>query len=347
MVVTAAARAGKIANEVTYVGTVYYVDASKVASEVRGKVEEVKFEDGDRVAQGQTLVKLDSELLEKEIAARKASHERVLVDLDKARADFERFSALFKEEFVSAQEFDAVKFHVMSLTKEAEANKAGLEGLEVELEKKVVKAPFAGIIIKRHADRGEWMEAGSPVAELAATSEMDVIVNVPEHAMKMVGKGSSLSVKAGSGSYRGRVVAVVPRGDVETRTFPVKIRISGATALVEGMEAQVSLPLERPKDAIIVPRDAVISQFGSDVVFVVDSGNARMIKVSVVGFSGKDAGVASPELKPGMAVVIKGNERLRDGQPVMPAGAPMNKGASGAPGAPPARDNSSKSPQKG
>ena len=93
--------------------------------------------------------------------------------------------------------------------------------------------------------------------------------------------------------------------------------LSARGGQIEGMEARVSLPVGQSKNALIVPRDALITKFGMTVVFVVAESKAKMIPVKVIEYQGKSVGVESPALKAGMEVVIKGNERIMDDQPVM------------------------------
>ena len=103
------------------------------------------------------------------------------------------------------------------------------------------------------------------------------------------------------------------------RTFPLKIRIKNSASLKEGMEARVELPTAEKKQSLVVPRDAVITMFGRTVLFAVVESKAKMIPVNVIGYEDTTAGVNAQGLKEGMKVVVKGNERLRDGQPVIEA----------------------------
>jgi multidrug efflux pump subunit AcrA (membrane-fusion protein) len=86
--------------------------------------------------------------------------------------------------------------------------------------------------------------------------------------------------------------------------------------LIEGMEARVRLPQGKRKKSLLVKRDAVITKFGKDVLFAAVDGKAVMVPVKVVGYEGMTVGVAAEGLKEGMKVVVKGNERLRDGQAI-------------------------------
>jgi RND family efflux transporter MFP subunit len=307
---------GVIAPEAEFIGTVFYREVSLVASEVRGRIEHVAFEDADRVAEGDVLVRIGSEILRKSIDALRASHEEVLSDLEKAGLDLARFEKLFTEEFVSEQVYDDARFRVKGLQKRSASIAAEIEALEVELGKKTVKAPFAGLVVKKSADVGEWLEPGSPVATLARDDEVDVFVDVPEGILKAVKPGRSVHVSVGGKRLKGRVAAVIPRGDVTTRTFPVKVRVKNTGSLIEGMEARVTLPTGAREKALMVPRDALITMAGKTVVFTVDGGKAKMVTIKVIGYSGRKAGVEAGELSEGMKVVVKGNERLRDGQAV-------------------------------
>ena len=121
----------------------------------------------------------------------------------------------------------------------------------------------------------------------------------------------------GQNEIHGKVFTIVPRGDIATRTFPVKIRTPNTYSLIEGMSAKVVLPTGRPKESLIVPRDSVISLFGQNVVFTVADSKAAMLPVKVIGYEGLSAGVEARGLQEGMQVVVQGNERLRNGQVVV------------------------------
>jgi len=307
---------GMIAPEVEFIGTIFYQEVSDVAAEVKGKVEEVLFEEGERIKKGKPLVRLDSALLKKTIESTRASYEQVLADHESARIDMRRVEGLYREGLVAEQVFDEIRFRVKGLEKKAESLKSQIEGLEVELKKKVISAPFGGVVIKKQMDRGEWLEPGGKVATIARDDVVEVIVNVSEDVMRFVKPGIDAKVTAAGKEITGKVSAIVPRGDIQTRTFPVKVRVKNGISLIEGMEARVNLPAGERKKGIIVPRDAVINRFGNNVVFTVSDSKAKMIKVKVISYMGLSAGVESDELKEGMKVVTKGNERLMDGQNV-------------------------------
>jgi len=316
-VVVSPVKNGMITPTTEFIGTVYYQEVSDVAAEVSGSVDAVNFEEGQRVKKGDVLVKLSSDLLEKSLQATRASHEQVLSELENATLHLERIEELHKEELIPEKTFDDARYSVKGLEKKAASLQADVERLEIEMTKKDIQAPFDGVVLKRHVDRGEWLAPGSPVATVAKDDVVDIIVDVPEDVMRNVKPGRKVSIRAGGRNITGEVFQTIPTGDVATRVFPVKIRIQNNGSLVAGMEARVSLPVGQSKKALIVPRDALMTKFGMTVVFVVIESKAKMVPVKVVEYEGQSVGVDSPALKAGMDVVIKGNERIMDDQPVM------------------------------
>jgi RND family efflux transporter MFP subunit len=317
IVVISDVRGGMMAPETEFVGTVFYEEVSEVAYEVEGLVQSVRFEEGQRVDKGTVLVSLVSDLLEKSLQAERAHYEQTLTDLEKAKKDLERADSLFQEALISEQSFDDRKFTMSGLKNKAAALEANVERLETELMKKQIRAPFSGIVIKKHVDRGEWLNKGSVIATLGKDDAVDIVVEIPESYIEYIDAGMEVMVMAGEGSITGQIAAVIPRADIATRTIPVKVSAKNSLHLIEGMEAKVSLPIGAERKALIVHRDAVINAYGQNVVYAVRDAKAAMIPVTVLGYRGMNAGIQSDGISAGMQVVVKGNERLRDGQDVM------------------------------
>jgi RND family efflux transporter MFP subunit len=307
---------GMVTPQAEFIGTVFYEEVSDVASEMSGLVEEVRFEEGQRIKKSQVLIKLGSDILNKRLLATSATYEQVLSELEIARIEFKRREKLFKTKSISEQSYDENRFRVKGIEKHVSSLKAEVERIEIELQKKTIRAPFDGIVIKRQVDRGEWLAEGATVAILAKDDVIDIVADVSEESIPFIQVGMPVKATINGNEISGSVMAVVPRGDVATRTFPVKIRAPNTLALIEGMSARVVLPVGTPRKTLVVSRDAVIAVFGQIVVFTVKDSKAQMIPVNVIGYQEMIAGVESADLAEGMQVVVKGNERLRPGQMV-------------------------------
>ena len=315
-VTVAKVKNGMVAPQSEYIATIFYQEISETASEISGLASDVRFEEGLRVKKGQILVKLGADILHKRLQAAKLDYERVLSELEIARIDLERRQKLSEKKSISQQAYDENKYRVIGSEKHAASLNAQVDQLAIELEKKSIRAPFDGVVIARYVDRGEWISEGETVAMIGKDDVIDIVAQLPEQIIQYVKVGMQVKASANGNEFSGTVNAVVPKGDVSTRTFPVKIRAPNKFSLIEGMSAKVTMPQGGVKKTLIVPRDAVISKFGQTVVFLVQDSKATMLPVQVIGFEDLDAGVASPGLKEGMLVVVDGNERLRNGQAV-------------------------------
>lgn len=315
-VTVARVHSGMVAPQAEFIATIFYQEISDTAAETSGLVEAVRFEEGQRVQKQQILVELGSELLLTQRRAAISSYEQNLSDLKIARIDLKRREALFKRKSISEQSYDEIRYRVLGLEKRSAALQAEVERFDIELKKKMIRAPFDGVVIKRLVDRGEWVSEGDTVAVIGKDDIIDIVAEVPERFVPYIKPGMPVRATANDKQLSGNVFAIVPKGDVATRTFPIKIRTANKFALVEGMSARVVLPTAERIRSLMVPRDAVINKFGQNVIFIVNDGKTGMIPVKVVGYNGLSSGVESDRLESGMLVVVEGNERLRDGQAV-------------------------------
>lgn len=316
LVVLAPVSSGELREEKEFVGTVHFQETSLVASEVSGRVTAVRFEQGDQVLRGHKMVTMDGALKSKDLLSRQAQREEVLADLSRVRRELDRMQKLYEQNTVAEQEYEKVKFLADALERRAESLAAEIAKIRVEIAKLEVDAPFDGVVLKRHTNLGEWLSPGAPVAELARFDVVDILVNVPINVAMSLEPGQIVNGQTLGGKLQGRVAAVVPRGDVGTRTFPVKIRLDNEPGLLEGMEVRVFLPTGEHHQGLLVSRDAVVPSPAGQVVYAVRDGQAKMIPVRVAGYSHDLAGIQAQGLEPGESVVVKGQERLRDGQPV-------------------------------
>jgi RND family efflux transporter MFP subunit len=302
-----------------FVGSVFYARVSEVAAEVEGRVDEVFFEEGQRVEAGQELVRLNTDLLDMTIEGSRETYEQVLVDLEEAEKGLKRIDPLYQEGSVAEVVFDEHYFKKRRLEKRAAVLNIALERQLLEKEKKAISSPFAGLVMKKSVENGEWVSEGGTVAVVADDGEVDVVVDIPGDLLQHLREGRKIDITCSGKNLKARFVSFVPKGDIATRTFSVKLRLENTAGLVEGMEARATVPTDRKTAGLVVPRDAVIDKYGRTVVFAVRDGAAAMIPVTVTGHDGLRTGVTGPGLEEGLSVVVKGNERLRDGQPIRTA----------------------------
>ena len=116
--------------------------------------------------------------------------------------------------------------------------------------------------------------------------------------------------------FAGKIYSVLSQGDPNSRTFPVRIHLANQDHKIKsGMEAIVTFNLTDKKNALLVPKDAVVTAGDTRMVFRVNDGKAMPLNVKILGYYDGNVAVEG-SLQPGDQVVIRGNERLRPGQPV-------------------------------
>ena len=301
----------------TFIGSVVYGQSGKVASQGSGAVVSVNFKEGDKVEKGKVLNQLDNQIIKAQVTSLKASLSEVLVSLKRAKKDLARYETLIKQDAVSQSVYDDNYFNVESLENKVASLQANIKAKEIEMSKKVTFAPFNGIIISKNVEVGDWAQQGSTVAELVNLDSAQVEVNLPSNVVSLLKPKMKVNIVVAMKSYSAYVDAIIPKGDIATRTFPVKLSFNEVPKnLFEGMAATIEIQSGRDVEALIVPRDSILKRFGQNVVFVDAKGSAMMIPVITVGYTKGKVAVTGPGLSEGAKVVTKGNERIFPKSPI-------------------------------
>jgi RND family efflux transporter MFP subunit len=205
--------------------------------------------------------------------------------------------------------------------------------LEDLYRKYTITAPFDGYVVEEFTEVGQWLPQAGSVVTIVELDEVEVEVPVPAQYiaglrldMKTTVTFPAIEGRDFEGVFEGKVSAIVRLGDAMARSFPVKVRLENppvgeGVLLNPGMLGRVVLPVGAAHLATLVPKDAVVPwQQGRSRVFVVDSREGALATVRGVPvdlgttFNHRVAVIGA--LKPGERVIVRGNERLSDGQQV-------------------------------
>ncbi len=289
--------------------------------EVAGRISAILFQEGQRVAKGSTLIKLEPSINEADVQQARANYKL-------AQSKFVRAIDLAKSNFISGQAKD-----------EAENNlrvaEAALQLADAKLAKTEIKAPFSGIIGLRVVSVGDYVKEGADVVNLESIDPLKVDFRVPEIYMKQVQVGQALQVGLDAlpgKTYEGRVFAINPLVDAAGRAIVIRALVKNQdAALRPGMFARVRLITRNEQDALVLPEQAIVPQGEEQFVFRVVDGKAVRTKVGVGQRRDGQVEIVSG-LAAGDLVVSAGQLKLRDGIPVAVAeGAAPAKAAAEAP----------------
>jgi len=323
-------------------GTLRAVRRAKVAARESSAVEAVNVDEGDLVETGDVLARLDARRLDALVLEASAALTSVRAELTQREAEHQRaiqdegmMRALWDERAVSEREYlDTVRELKVAAAREnasLEAISAAakrfdlLEVRRVDLD---IKAPFAGRIVARHSELGEWLNEGDPVVTLVSTGEMEAWLQLPERHVALLKETApesvEIEVRGGSGTLRADKLSLVPDVEGRSRSFQLIAHLPDPeNALTPGTTVRAMVPLGAPKLRLVVSADAVLKGYSGTYVFVPeDSGEgpptAKRIPVTVLFERDGESVLAEGELKSGDQVIVEGNERLFPNTPLSP-----------------------------
>jgi multidrug efflux pump subunit AcrA (membrane-fusion protein) len=208
-----------------------------------------------------------------------------------------------------------------------QAARSEVEQTQYELSRSQVEAPFNGFVVVKHTEIGQWLGEGEPIMTLIELTTARIAVPVPERYVAQVQLGANglVELDAFPGqTWQGEVVSIIPQA-TESRTFPVVVEVPNPDAVIKsGAFARVTLTVGEQQNVLLVPKDAIVTQGPRQIVYTVHEGKASPVPVQRTTFHDGFA-VVTGQLEPGQQVVIRGNERLRPGQPVQAAEAKLQQ----------------------
>lgn len=291
--------------DISLVGRIQPRRASLVAAETEGLVISRFVDSGQTIRRGQALFQLDNDQL--------------TAGLQEAQADFEHRQAnhnhsreLRKTDSISDQELRDDAYQLARA-------RAKLTGLEAQVANLSVRAPFSGHIIQTFTAVGQWVQRGGDIARIIYTDTIRVHVNVPERHIPhlRLGAKAEIAVDAlGGVAVAGRIVAILAEGYAESRTFPVIVEAHNPQGLMRSnMSARVRFRMPQTHESILVHKDALVSGPMGNLVYLAQDGKAVSRPVQT-GLAYKGFVAVDGDLQPGDLAVVRGNERLMDGQAI-------------------------------
>lgn len=309
----------EVFTEINLVGTAEPWLETVVASEEAGKVRKMLFDEGEKVKKNQPLCEQDTSQLNLKIDAAKSDLAEAEVLYAQAKREWQRQKRLFAINSVSEKAYEDSKFKLDASQEKVARLRTEILLLRDQMNKRRIKAPVSGYIVERHCLVGQWLGEGEPVATLVVSDPIRVRIPVPERYIRHLKKGDPAEVTFDAlpdRTFEGKIFSIIPRADEAARTFPVRIEIPNPdTAIKSGMLGRASLPAGNPHKAILVPKDALVLSGTGAAVYVVIDQSARLVPVKTGPAHGALIEVEG-DLKDGLKVVVRGNERLRPGQPV-------------------------------
>jgi membrane fusion protein (multidrug efflux system) len=299
-------RVGPLVESIELPASVEPFMTNEVSAEVEGRIDWIGPKEGDMIAEaGTPLLRIDQRLFKAQLDEAQAAH-----DLSSKKC--QRAEELHADGVFSDEQLDQCRTQVAT-------DAARLEIALVQLEKATVRAPIAGILNKSYFEVGEYVRTGEKVASIVVIDPVKVLVKAPEKDIPHLKLGDKVGVVLSlldNKRLEGNISYISVVGDPATRTYNVEITVPNPKRQVlPSMIASVVFMKRQIPDAITVPLVSVLPRGDFAAVFVENDGIARERPVELGILEGSRVQILKG-LEAGDRLVIEGQRRLSDGDPV-------------------------------
>jgi RND family efflux transporter MFP subunit len=259
---------------------------------------------GDRVKAGATLIKLEDEEYYNNLRIK--SNE---VDLEISKLEYEKQQSLYDKGGATLRELKNAEITLLNTEYEMESSR-------INLDKMSIKAPFAGVIVELpYYTNGNRMASNTDLVKIIDYSKLYMEANLPEKYFGSIERGFKVYITSYTSevdTLTGIISQISPAIDPDARTFMCFVEIENPDqTLLPGMFVKADMVVNSEQDAIVIPRDIIVSRNRNQIVYVVDKGVASE-RIITTGLQNEDNVEVKMGLLKGESVVSAGFETLRD-----------------------------------
>lgn len=296
-------------SSLTAVGSLSAVAGVDVSNEVAGKVKALHFESGQSVKQGQLLLELDASTDIAELQGLQAEQRL-------AQIRFERSTKVLEKKFIAQADYDQHQALLEQAT-------AAVNTQRSQIDKKQIRAPFAGELGIRQVDLGQYLAEGAPIVTLQKLDPIYLDFSIPERHISQLATGQQISATVQAypdRTFTGQILAISPAVERDTRGLKVRAKLANTDkALHPGMFAQVQIASGVSLPVLTLPDTAITYNPYGNSVFLVEDGQTGLTVQSrqvETGQSREGRVEIINGLVAGDRVVSAGQVKLRNGMPV-------------------------------
>jgi RND family efflux transporter MFP subunit len=295
-------RRGTVSAALSASSTLETEQQADVLAKTDGLVTRLLVDEGSNVGKGQVLAELED-------ADKRIAFQQIRLRADAAKREFDRAQRTHDDQLISQQDFDRVR-------NTHELAQADVESAALNLSYTKITAPFAGRIVDRVVVQGRHIKPGEKLFTLANLTPLVARVYLPEKDVAGLRIGQTAEIvldAAGGQQLPGRVTKISPVVDTASGTIKVTVEVAAVTPSARpGSYATVRIVTDTHRDALLVPKSAVVREDAVDYLFVADGTRARRCKVTL-GYPSDGRVEVAAGLTGKESVVIAGQGSLKDG----------------------------------
>ncbi|WNC71259.1 efflux RND transporter periplasmic adaptor subunit [Thalassotalea psychrophila] len=270
---------------------------------------------GSEVKQGDIIARIDNRDLKLLMAKQEAQSQQYQANVNYLTKQKQRLLKLSETNNTALSELERTEKDLTVAQNEVVAKQMEVKQTQLNITKTEIKAPFSGFISERFAYVGELITVGRPLVALVDPNDLDITVAAPISIAPFLESGAKMQVK-----WQEQLIELPIRtwsraGEQSSRTFNVRLAATNLT-LLSGTAVSVSLPKQNLSEVLMVPRDALLLRQSDTFVLTVNEDLvAKKVNVTVGQGAGHWVSV-SGDITAGDSVIVRGGERLQDGQAV-------------------------------
>jgi RND family efflux transporter MFP subunit len=288
----------------------------EVASRLMGYLRDIAVAEGQSVSRGQHLFSVDPLDVEGQVEQARLGVRQAEDSYRDAKADYERFANLLKEEVVSRQQYEKMKLQHDTAAARLDQAKAGLATATGQLRYAAVASPIAGVVTRKLADAGDLATPGQPVLVVENPARLQIETHVPQaiFASLRLGQAIAVAVDGLEQPLQAKVARLSPAADPVSHTFTVKMDTQ-AVGLKSGAFARVLFPVAE-RQSLRVPQTALVNRAGIAGLFVVGQDGIAQFRMVRTGEAQAGQVEIQAGLDGGERIVVEGAEHLESGDRV-------------------------------
>lgn len=273
-------------------------------SDVSGRVVSILVEKGSWVTKGQTLIKVDDELLKADFTANEASYKAL-------KTDYERFEKAKENGGVTAQQLDNIRTQLIAAESRFLVSKRRLADASI-------KSPISGFINERYVEIGALLNPGARLFDIIDDSQMKLKCSITESQVLSITKGQEVNIKTDAFPgqlYSGNITFIGKKSGMGL-SYPIEIVIKNKKELMTGQFVTADFKSSVQQTGILIPRNAVSGSVKSASVYVVKNGIAQSRDITIGNMVGKRVEVTQG-IQAGDSIVVAGLIDVADGVKVV------------------------------
>jgi len=293
---------GKIDKSFTAQGNFKPIQTLALMSETTGQVKQVLKRKGDRVRAGELLITVEANTMNADLATAQANYER-------AQRDLGRYENLAAGEAITKRQLEEARLAVKT-------SQAQLVAARQRVNKTRITSPINGQINEIYIEVGSYLGIATKLYDIVNVDRLKLNVQVNESQVLLINKGDKVNVSADVNAterYAGTVTAIAAQADAALKyDVEIEIKNPGNNNLRAGMYGTASFEIAEQRDALLLPREAIVGSLQDPSVYVVENNIARLKKVKIGTVTQGQVEVVEG-LATGQKVVQSGQINLRDG----------------------------------